>query len=95
MSYIDRPRDWWVYKCEKGFQRIGGCSEDTAQNIAAQRMPEYDLLLQAWQLKVMNTQLDNALDYQRDVEEEHYNSMMHDVITDNSNHDLEDDVDGG
>lgn len=79
MSRIRRPNDYWVYKAEEGFIRLGGCSKETAEKMHRETYPDHDFLLQAKDLDVLFDQTYKAVKYQRDFEEEHYESMRHDA----------------
>lgn len=86
MSYtITRPTDWWIYTPEYGFNRIGGCSEEhakkTAENVEGdQAVPV--MLLQAKDLYTIKAQVEKAIGWQEEVEEEHTENMRHDAERD-------------
>ena len=82
---ITRPTDWWIFTTEYGFNRIGGCSQEHAKTIAEnvereQAMPV--MLLQAKELYTIKSQVENAIDSQQEVEEEHTENMRHDAERD-------------
>jgi len=81
---ITRPTDWWIFT-EYGFNRIGGCSEEHAKQIAKnvefdQAMPV--MLLQAKDLYTIKSQVERAIESQEDLEEEHTENMRHDAERD-------------
>lgn len=78
------PRnDWYVYKAENGFSRIGQCEKSTAEKMADRIHPDgYDFILQAYDLRTMHEQIYKAIKYHDDLEEEHTENMRHDMESD-------------